>query len=181
MKTGEKGDRDAVGWSWSCVSAFAKNFEPQTTKVNVVLLFSAADGPNLCDSIDMKTTLKGRTIKWLGAILGVSVLAALVTFGNTVMGRLTFTNTLLSRPDGDSEPEISIAGDATMAMVGLSLGLASDMQSGTNLWTGPFGSTPTFQGIIDAALQQPGRTEFGGEDVDVDFGSTGTLHMTTLI
>jgi hypothetical protein len=131
--------------------------------------------------LDVKTTLKGRTIKWLGAILGVAILAALVTFGSTLMGSLTFINTLLSRPDGDSEPEISIAGNGTMAMVGLSLALAPDMQFGTSLWTGPFGATPTFQGIIDAALQQPGRTEFGGGDADVDFGSTGTLHATTLI
>src|SRR6266567_7278014 len=70
-----------AGWSWGCVSAFAKNFEPQTTKVNAVLLFSAADGPNLCDSLGMKATFNGRTIKWLGAILGVSLLAALATFG----------------------------------------------------------------------------------------------------
>jgi hypothetical protein len=153
----------------------------KTAKVNAVLLFSGADGPNLCNSLGMKTTLKGRTIKWLGAILGVSVLAALVTFGSTSIGSLTFTNILLQRPDGDSEPEISIAANGTMAMVALSLGLAPDMQFGTNLWTGPFGTTPTFQGIIDAALQQPGRTEFGGEDADVDFGSAGTLHMTTLI
>src|SRR2546422_4025159 len=68
-----------------------------------------------------------------------------------------------------------------MAMLGLSLGLAADKQFGTSLWTGPFGATPTFQGIIDAALQQPGRVEFGGEDADVDFGSTGTLHLTTLL
>src|SRR5260370_30584200 len=68
-----------------------------------------------------------------------------------------------------------------MGMVGPSLGLAPDMQFGTNLWTGPFGATPGFRGIIDAALQQPGRTEFGGEDADVDFGSTGALHVTTLI
>src|SRR5260370_42366171 len=68
-----------------------------------------------------------------------------------------------------------------MGMVGPSLGLAPDMQFGKNLWTGPFGATPGFRGIIDAALQQPGRTEFGGEDADVDFCSTGTLHMTTLI
>jgi hypothetical protein len=147
-----------------------------------VLLFCPADGPNLCDSLGMKATFfKSRTIKWLGAILGAMVLAALVTFGSTSIGSLTFTNTLLFRPDGDSEPEISIAGNGKMAMVGLSLGLASDMQFGTNLWTGPFGATPTFQGIIDGALQQPGRTVFGGEDADVDFGSTGTLHLTTLI
>ncbi len=103
------------------------------------------------------------------------------TLATTSAGRLSFTNTPLLRPDGNSEPEISIASNGTMAMVGLSLGLAPDSQFGTNLWTGPFGSTPTFQGIIDSALQQPGRVEFGGEDADVDFGSTGTLHLTTLI
>ena len=123
----------------------------------------------------------GRTVKWLGAILGVMVSAAVVTFASTSIGSLSFTNTPLLRPDGNSEPEISIAANGKMAMVGLSLGLAPDMQFGTNLWTGPFGMTPAFQGIIDAALQQPGRTEFGGEDADVDFGSTGTLHVTTLI
>src|SRR5215470_16639344 len=129
----------------------------------------------------MKPRLKGRTLKWLGAILGGMVLAALVTFGSTSIGSLSFNNTLLQRPDGNSEPEISIAANGTMGMVALSLGLASDMQFGTNLWTGPFGMTPTFRGIIDAKLQRPGRTVFGGEDADVDFGSTGTLHLTTLI
>ena len=129
----------------------------------------------------MKPRLNGGTIKWLGAIFGVSVLAVLVTFGSTSIGSLMFTDTPLSRPDGNSEPEISIAANGTMGMVGLSLGLASDMQFGTNLWTGSFGSTPTFRGVIDAALQQPGKTVFGGEDADVDFGSTGTLHITTLI
>jgi hypothetical protein len=33
--------------------------------------------------MDMKTKLRGRAIKWLGAILGVMVLAAMVTFGST--------------------------------------------------------------------------------------------------
>ncbi len=91
----------------------------------------------------------------------------------TVADHLSFTNTPLLLPDGSSEPEISIAGTGTMAMVALGFG--------TNLWTGPFGSTPTSQGIIDAALQQTGRVVFGGGDADVDFGSTGTLHLTTLI
>src|SRR4029077_15452006 len=129
----------------------------------------------------MKTRAKGRTIKWLGAILAVMVLAALVTFGATSIGSFSFRHTALPRPGGNRETEISIAANGNMAMVGLSLGLAPDMQFGTSLWTGPFGATPTFQGIIDAALQKPGRTDFGGEDADVDFGSTGTLHMTTLI
>jgi len=99
----------------------------------------------------------------------------------TASSTLTFTNTPLPRPDGNSEPEIAIAANGTMGMVGLSLGLAPDQQFGTSLWTGPFGATPTFQGIIDSALQQPGRIEFGGEDADVDFGSTGALHFTTLL
>jgi len=99
----------------------------------------------------------------------------------TASTSLTFTNTPLLRPDGNSEPEIAIAANGSMGMVGLSLGLAADQQFGTSLWTGLFGSTPTFQGIIDAALQQPGRIEFGGEDADVDFGSTGALHITSLL
>jgi hypothetical protein len=99
----------------------------------------------------------------------------------TGAGRLSFTNTPLLRPDGNSEPAIAITSNGRLGMVGLSLGLAADRQFGTSLWTGSFGSTPTFQGIVDSALQQPGRVEFGGEDADVDFGSTGTLHLTTLL
>ena len=143
--------------------------------------FPVANGPNRYDWFTMKPRLNGRTIKWVGAIVGVMVLAALVTFGSTSIGSLNFTNTLLPNQEGDSEPEISIAANGAMGIVALSLGLGPNMQFGTNLWTGPFGATPTFQGIIDGALQQPGRTVFGGEDADVDFGSTGTLHMTTLI
>jgi len=102
-------------------------------------------------------------------------------FARTTSPTLSFTNTPLLRPDGNSEPEIAIAANGTMGMVGLSLGLAPDRQFGTSLWTGPFGATPTFEGIIDAALHQPGRIEFGGEDADVDFGSTGAMHLTTLL
>jgi hypothetical protein len=103
------------------------------------------------------------------------------TLSRTASTGLTFTNTPLLRPDGNSEPEIAIAANGAMGMVGLSLGLAADQQFGTSLWTGSFGATPTFQGIIDAALQQPGRIEFGGEDADVDFGSTGAMHITSLL
>ncbi len=118
---------------------------------------------------------QGRILKLLAAILGV-VCAVVVTFASTSSGSLTFTNVPLLRPDGNSEPEISIAGDGTMGIVGLSwLGF------GTNLWTGAFGSTPTFHGVIDASLQHPGKRIFGGGDADVDMGSTGTLHASTLI
>ncbi len=109
-----------------------------------------------------------RTFRWLSGIFGITFLAALAAFASTFSRSLKFSNTPLLRPDGNSEPEISIAADGTMGIVALG--------SGTNLWTGPFGLTPTFQGVIDASLQQTGKVVFGGGDADVDMGSTGTLH-----
>ena len=83
-------------------------------------------------------------------------------------------------PNGTSEPEISIGLDGTMGMVSLQW-LFDPSNFGTDLWTGPFGSTPTFQGVIDGALQHPGKSVFGAGDADVDVGSSGRLHATTLI
>ena len=94
----------------------------------------------------------------------------------TSPGSLTFSNTPLLRDDGNSEPAISIASNGRMGITGLSWQLF-----GTNLWTGAFGSTPTFQGVVDAGLQKSGKRIFGGGDADVDIGSTGTLHASTLI
>src|SRR5205823_1327103 len=87
------------------------------------------------------------------------------------------TITRMLRPDGGSEPAISITANGTMGMTTLSW-----QQLFTHYWSGSFGSTPTFRGEIDSALQLPGqRRVFGGGDADVDLGSTGTLHATTLI
>jgi hypothetical protein len=91
-----------------------------------------------------------------------------------------FSITPLLLPNGTSEPEISIGLDGTMGMVSLQW-LFDPSNFGTDLWTGPFGSTPTFQGVIDAALQHPGKSVFGAGDADVDIGSSGRLHATTLI
>src|SRR2546427_9191523 len=90
---------------------------------------------------------------------------------------LSFTNTPLLRPDGNSEPEIAIAGNGTMAMVGLSLGLAADKQFGTTFGTGPFAAPPTFQATINAPLQHRGEANFAGEDAAGDFGPTATLNL----
>lgn len=98
----------------------------------------------------------------------------------TTPGSLTFSNTPLLRPEGESEPAISIGSNGTMAITGLQW-LFDPTFFGTHLWTGPFGSTPTFRGLIDAALQKPSKAIFGSEDADVDLGSTGTLHASTLI
>lgn len=91
-----------------------------------------------------------------------------------------FTITPLVLPNGTSEPEISIGLDGTMGMVSLQW-LFDPSNFGTDLWTGPFGFTPTFQGVIDGALQHPGKSVFGAGDADVDVGSSGRLHATTLI
>jgi len=40
---------------------------------------------------------------------------------------------------------------------------------------------PNFRGLLDADLQKTGKTVFGSGDADVDLGSTGTLHATSLI
>jgi hypothetical protein len=90
--------------------------------------------------------------------------------------QLTFSNTPLVLPTGSSEPAIAFDNDGNMALTGLSW-----LTFGTNFWTGSFGATPTFQGQIDMNLQQPGRRVFGGGDADVDIGTNGTLHASTLI
>lgn len=92
-------------------------------------------------------------------------------------GSLTFSNTTLSLPFGSSEPEIALNG-GFMAVTSLSW----SAPNGTQLWTGDFGSTPNLQGSIDSALTKAGfAVVFGGGDADVDLGSTGTLHATTLV
>ncbi len=102
--------------------------------------------------------------------------------GGTTIGQFSFTNTPLIQPEGGSEPEISIGPTGTMGIVGLQWLFTGSLSNfGTHLWTGPFGSTPTFQGLVDASLQQNVKHVIGSEDADVDMGSTGTLHITTLI
>jgi hypothetical protein len=110
----------------------------------------------------------------------VAVLVASVAFmvqrvapaAGAKAGAITFTNTALTRPDGGSEPAVTIASDGTMVLSGLSWQLFQ-----TNIWKGSFGSTPTFQGGIDANIDK----SVGGGDADVDLGSTGTLHASTLV
>jgi hypothetical protein len=108
-------------------------------------------------------------------LVAVALLVCAANAGTT-SGSFTFSNTALLLPNGDSEPAISIAGGGTMAMTALSWELFD-----TNLWTGPFGSTPTYRGFVDAGLQKSGKRVGGGGDADVDIGSTGTLHASTLI
>ncbi len=125
--------------------------------------------------------MKKKLFAWQVAVVLI-VVASLVTSVSaaTSPGSLTFSNTMLTVPEGESEPAISIAGNGTMAITGLQW-LFDPAAYGTHLWTGPFGSTPTFRGLLDADLRKSGRSIFGSGDADVDLGATGTLHASTLI
>jgi hypothetical protein len=46
---------------------------------------------------------------------------------------------------------------------------------------GPVWLDADIQGLLDAGLQQPAKSVFGSGDADIDIGSTGTLHATTLV
>ncbi len=118
----------------------------------------------------------------LGSLILVGLVAAAITIPlvRSAKAAPSFTSTPLLLSDGSSEPEISIGQDGTMGMVSLQW-LFDPAAFGTHLWTGPFGAAPTHQGIVDAALQHPGKTIFGAGDADVDIGSTGRLHISTLI
>src|SRR6266436_3056036 len=119
-------------------------------------------------------------VKGLRIIFTLLVIVASLAEAGTTTGSLTFSNAPLLRPEGESEPAISIAGDGTLAVTGLQW-LFNPTFFGTHLWSGPFGSTPTFRGLNDATLQKSGKQVFGSGDADVDIGSTGVLHATTLI
>ncbi len=110
----------------------------------------------------------------------VVILAGASAFAGTVSGSLSFSNTPLIRPEGESEPAVAVANDGTVAVTGLQW-LFNPSFFGTHFWTGPFGSTPTFQGLLDSGLRQPGKIVFGSGDADFDIGSNNTLHATTLM
>src|SRR5947209_3628266 len=88
-------------------------------------------------------------------------------------GNTSFNVFQLLRPDGNSETAVCLSGSGQMAFTALSW-----QQFGTNSWLGQFGNQPSFAGQFDANLA-PGVG--GGGDADVDLGSTGTLHLTSLI
>src|SRR5881409_158980 len=116
--------------------------------------------------------MHSRIVVMVSLALMVTIAVPTVTHG-APSNKLSFTNIPLLRPDGSSEPELSIGADGTVVYVGLSW-----TQFFTNTWKGSFGQTPVFQGTIDAAIA---NNVGGGGDADVDVGSSGTLHASTLI
>ncbi|HEX9340947.1 MAG TPA: sialidase family protein [Thermoplasmata archaeon] len=87
-------------------------------------------------------------------------------------GTISFATDILLQDNGSSEPAVAIGSDGTVVYTALSWRLFQ-----TNVWKAPFGSTPVFQGAPDAHIDGA----IGGEDADVDFGSTGTVLFSTLM
>src|SRR5438309_9707799 len=97
----------------------------------------------------------------------VVILAGASAFAGTVSGSLSFSNTPLLRPEGESEPAIAAANDGTAAVTGLQR-LINPSSFGTHFSTGPFGATPTFEGQLNTGLRQPGKIVFASVDADFD-------------
>ena len=91
----------------------------------------------------------------------------------TLVGNLKFTNTILL-PQASNEPGVTIGADGTIVVDALAY---FDGGPGTRIWKGSFGSVPSYQGLADASIGKA----LGGADASADLGSTGTLHLTTLV
>jgi hypothetical protein len=120
----------------------------------------------------------GATASRLAALAGPAPIPA---FTNTplistlpIPGVTTAPN---ANSTGNSEPEIAFSNDGTMAVDGLAW-----LPFQLNVWTGPFGTTPSYFGAVDANLQMvgAGRTRLGSEDTDVKFTSAGTMLLVDL-
>src|SRR5256885_13944183 len=85
----------------------------------------------------------------------VVILAGAPAFAGTVSGSLSFSNTPLLRPEGESAPAVAVANDGTVAVTGLQW-LFKPTFFGTRFFTRPFGATPTFHGPLASGLRLPG-------------------------
>ncbi len=112
----------------------------------------------------------------LAIVLAVSAVAIVAAIGPSVAASpgLTYTNFLLTpmSGQGDSEPAVTIGPTGTVVLGGLNW-----IQFQTDIWKGSFGTAPSAIGPIDAHI----GTGIGGGDEDLDYGSTGTLHASTLM
>jgi hypothetical protein len=111
-----------------------------------------------------------RRVAWAAAF----AIAALAVAASASSAAPKFTITPLLEANGGSETAVSINSSSFMAITALSW----ERPFGTHMWAGQFGSVPADQGVFDLNLA-PGVS--GGEDADIDLGSTGTLHATSLI
>jgi hypothetical protein len=105
-------------------------------------------------------------------ILSVVIAAAFIAPAAAAPTTTSFSNIPLIVQNGSSEPAVAIDANGDVVFSALSWQLFQ-----TNIWTASFGTTPVFQGAPDISIGKG----IGGEDADIDIGSTGTLHITTLM
>ena len=104
----------------------------------------------------MRTCARGIAPAFLSSILATGLLGFSLPIA---AGSPTFTLSPLLLTDGSSEPEISIGGDGTLAIVSLQW-LFNPASYGTALWTGLFGTAPAFRGIVDNKLRRRCRCRY---------------------
>src|SRR5881296_3211257 len=119
----------------------------------------------------MRYTLIGLVV----VAIAFSLLASTVSAGKPVgsSSAIGFSNSALVLASGSSEPAVTIGPDGTTVFTSLSW-----ITFGTNVWKTSFGGSPAYQGIPDNGIVSG---QLGGEDADADIGSTGTLHLTSLV
>jgi len=124
--------------------------------------------------------------------VGVLVVAVSGVLAGSAAAAPPFSNTLLvstwspppglttqpiANSTGNSEPAIAFGSDGAMAVDGLGW-----LPFQVNLWTGAFGSTPSYFGAMDTnlSLGGRGRTELGDEDADVEITAAHTTLLADL-
>jgi hypothetical protein len=141
--------------------------------------------------------MRGKTRLWM--LLALAVVAVALTASVAGASTPSFSNTTLfgtwdptgsgltigpafagsgtpSNSSGDSEPAIAFANDGTMAVDGLGW-----LPFQVNVWTGTFGSTPTYRGGFNRFVPSHGnRLTLGDEDADIEFTSAGTMLLAEL-
>src|SRR2546429_3505126 len=141
--------------------------------------------------------MRGKTRLWM--LLALAVVAVALTASVAGASTPSFSNTTLfgtwnptgsgltigpafagsgtpSNSSGDSEPAIAFANDGTMAVDGLGW-----LPFQVNVWTGTFGSTPTYLGGFNQVVPSHGnRLTLGDEDADIEFTSAGTMLLAEL-
>src|SRR2546428_492856 len=112
---------------------------------------------------------------WMAVRIALSMFSSTVVAGKPSgsASGITFSNTALVLASGSSEPAVTIGPGGTAVFTSLSW-----ITFGTNVWKTSFGGPPGYQGIPDNGIASG---QLGGEDADVDIGSTGTLHFTSLV
>jgi len=116
-----------------------------------------------------------KLIGWIGFAIALSLLVSSVSAAKpgSTTSTVSFSSSALALDSGSSEPAVTIGPDGTAVLTSLSW-----ITFGMNVWKTTFGGSPAFQGIPDNGIVSG---QLGGEDADVDIGSTGTLHFTSLI